>query len=134
MIYIMILSTTTIKNHYFYCVKCNFDLVFDNNFFICIKSDLYTNKTICYWKIFLIHAIQEFINQGYKFSHISNMNNTTINIKMNMTYEHYISQPVSMCERKINMNIARTLQLINSFDRNKNHPLIGKYSHIPFNN
>ena len=83
---------------------------------------------------FLKHAIQDFIDQGYKFCHISNMNNITINIKMNMTYGYYINQPMSMCERKINMNIARNPHLINSLDRNKNHPLIRKCLHIPFNN
>ena len=38
-----------------------------------------------------------------------------------------------MLERRINMIIAKSPQLINSLDRNKNHPLIRKYSHIPFN-
>ena len=124
-----------INNHnekdFFYYVQCKFNLVFDNNFLPCIESDLYTNKTIFYWKIFLIHAIQDFINQGYKLSHTSNMNNITIKIKMNMIYEYYINQPMSMCERKINMHIARNPHLRNSLDRNKNHPLIRKYSHIP---
>ena len=36
------------KKYYFYYVKCNFSLVFDNNFSPCIESDIYTNKTICY--------------------------------------------------------------------------------------
>ena len=93
------------KKYYFYNVKCNFNFIFDNIFLPCIESDLYTNKTICYWKKYLIHAIQDFINQGYKFSLNSNMNIITINIKMNMTYEYYINQPMSMCERKINMHM-----------------------------
>ena len=59
--------------------------MFDNNFYPCIESDLYTNKAICHWKNFLINAIQDFINQGYKFSHISIMNIITTNIKRNMT-------------------------------------------------
>ena len=54
--------------------------------------------------------------------------------KRNMTYEHYLNQPMHMCEKKMNMNIARNPQLINSLDRNKNRLLIIKYSHIPFNN
>ena len=58
----------------------------------------------------------------------------TINIKMNKTYEQYINQPMSMCERKIIMNIARNPELINSLDGNKTHSLIRKYSHIPFKN
>ena len=40
----------------------------------------------------------------------------TINIvsdRFNMTYEHYINQPMSMCERKINRNNARNPHLIN---------------------
>ena len=41
-----------------------------------------------------------------------------------MKYENYINQPMSICERKINMNIAKDPQLINSLDRHKNHPLI----------
>ena len=59
----------------------------------------------------------------------------TINIisdKCDMTYEYYINRPMSMCERKININIARNPHLIKILDRNKNHPLIRKYLHIPF--
>ena len=41
---------------------------------------------------------------------------------------------MSMCERKINLNIAKNPELINLSDRNKNHPLIRKNSHIPLNN
>ena len=52
------------KKYYFYSVKCNFNLVFDNNFYPCIESNLYTNTTICYWKKILIHAMQDFIKQG----------------------------------------------------------------------
>ena len=58
----------------------------------------------------------------------------TINIfsnRCNMTYEHDINQPMSMCERNINITIARNPLLINSIDRNKNHPLIRKFLHIP---
>ena len=64
------------------------------------------------------------------------INQMTINIisdRCNMTYEHYINEPMHMCERKINLKVARNPQLINSLDRNKNHPLIRKFSHIPFN-
>ena len=38
---------------------------------------------------------------------------------------------MSMLERRINFIIARNPQLINYLNRNKNHPLIRKYSHIP---
>ena len=57
-----------------------------------------------------------------------------MNYKCNTTYENYMNNPMSMCEGKINLIIAKNLQLINSSDRNENHPLFRKYSHIPFNN
>ena len=58
----------------------------------------------------------------------------TISCRCNMSYKYYINQPMSMLERRINMIIAKNPQLINLFNRNKNHPLLRKYSHIPFNN
>ena len=44
-----------------------------------------------------------------------------------------MKNPMSMCERKINLNIAKNPQMIKSLDRNKNHSLIRKYSNIPHN-
>ena len=57
-----------------------------------------------------------------------------ISDRCNLAYKHYINQPMSMCERKLIIIIARNPHLINLLDRNKNHPAIRKYSHIPFNN
>ena len=54
----------------------------------------------------------------------------TINIisdRCDKTYENYINQPMSMCEGKKNLSIAKNPLLIDSLDRNKNHPLIRKY-------
>ena len=55
----------------------------------------------------------------------------TINDRCNMTYKYYKNTAMSMIERRINIIIAKNPELINSLDRNKNHPLIRKYSHIP---
>ena len=55
----------------------------------------------------------------------------TISDKCNITYEQYLNQPMSLYERKINMIVAKNPQLIKLLDRNKYHPLITKYSHIP---
>ena len=74
------------------------------------------------------------MSRGYKFCKINEMIIQTISDRRDMTYKYYINQPMSMCERKINMNIAKNPHLINSLDRNKNHPLIRKYLHIPFKN
>ena len=51
-----------------------------------------------------------------------------------MTYKYYLNQPMSALERRLCLDIARNPHLINSLNRNVNHPLIRKYSHIPFNN
>ena len=54
----------------------------------------------------------------------------TISCMCNMNYRYYINQPMSMLERRIKFIIARNPELINCLNRNKNHPLIRKYSHI----
>ena len=39
---------------------------------------------------------------------------------------------MQMIERRINMNIAKNPQLINSLSRGNDHPLVRKCIHIPF--
>ena len=51
-----------------------------------------------------------------------------------MTYKCYFNNPMHMAERRLNIIIARNPHLINALNRRVSHPLIGKYSHIPFNN
>ena len=48
----------------------------------------------------------------------------------NITYKYYLLNPMSMLERRINYIIATNPELIKCLDRNRNHPLITKYSHI----
>ena len=43
-----------------------------------------------------------------------------------------MTQSMSAVERRTNMIIAKNPQLIKCLNRNKNHPVIRKYSHIPF--
>ena len=73
-------------------------------------------------------------SKGYIFHKINQMTINIISARCNITYEIFINNPMPMVERRINFIIAKNAQLINSLDRNKNHPLIRKYSHIPFNN
>ena len=51
-----------------------------------------------------------------------------------MTYEQCNNQPMQAIEIKLNMIIPKNSQLMNSLDRNKNHPLTRKYFYIPFIN
>ena len=58
----------------------------------------------------------------------------TISDRCNMTYKHYMNQPMQPVELRINMAVATNPELINSLDRNKTHPLIRKFSNSPFHN
>ena len=54
----------------------------------------------------------------------------TISCLSNMTYKYYLNNPMPMIERRINYIITRNPKLIKTLNRNKNHPLIRKYSYI----
>ena len=56
----------------------------------------------------------------------------TISDSRDMSYQHYIDSPMPMIERKMKLMIVKNPQLINLFNHKRNHPLIRKYSHIPF--
>ena len=79
---------------------------------------------------YLIHRIEDFIENGYEFSHIDEMNTITVDCKMYMTYDNSIKHPTHAIEFKINMIIAKSPHPINSLNRSLIHPLIRKYSHI----
>ena len=121
------------KKFYFSLVRCEFVLEFDNNFTINIQTHYcYNMDDITKIKSYLFSSIDCFKSRGYKNYNINQMSIKTINNRCNMTYENYMNFTMSMLERRINMIIAKNPQLINLFNRNKNHPLIRKYSHIPF--
>ena len=48
--------------------------------------------------------------------------------------EYYIKQPMQILELNLKMIINNNPHLINVLDRSINHPLIRKYSNIPFMN
>ena len=105
---------------------------FDNNYTAKIEINYHYNTDYINIKNYLLFYIDSCESGGFKFNNIIHMNINTISCKCNMSYKHYINQPMPAVERRINMIIAKNPQLINSLDRNKNHPLIRKYSHIPF--
>ena len=105
--------TTHINYFNFYLVNCEFVIEFDNNFTEKIETNyLYnTNHIITKVKGFLFYWIACFRTRGYQFYNISQINNKTISDRCNMTYEHYMNQPMHMCERQKNMNIAKNTEL-----------------------
>ena len=60
------------------------------------------------------------------FYNINQLTIKTIIDRCNMTYKHYMNQPMQSVELGINMVVARNPELINSLDRNENHPLVRK--------
>ena len=126
--------STNNKKFNIYYIYCEFNIQFDNNFTTGFKTNYVHNKEIEKISQCLLYSIEYFASKGYNFHNIYQMSINTISCRCNMTYEHYMNQPMQSVERRINMVIAKKLQLIILYDRYKNHPLIGKYSHIPFNN
>ena len=57
------------------------------------------------------------------------MNITFISDLKNLTYEHYLNQPKSMLEWKLNAILAKNPELI-KIPGNSSHPLIRKYQPI----
>ena len=81
-------------------------------------------------KKYLLNRIESFIEKGYIFFHIDEMNILTIDSKMYMTYDIYIKHPIQAIELKLNMIFAKNPHLIKSLNRYHIHPLIRKYSYI----
>ena len=114
----------------FYYIDFEFEILFENNYTANIEINYHYNTDYINIKSYLLFYIDSCEINGYKFDNINHMTIKTITCKCNMSYKHYINQPMSMLERRINMIIAKNPRLINALDRTKNHPLIRKYSHI----
>ena len=120
------------KKYDFYYIDCEFGIQFDNNYTANIEINYHYNTDYNNIKSYLLFYIDSCESGGYKFRNINHMIINTIACMCNMTYKNYINHPTSMLERRINMIIARNPSLINKLNRNKNHPLIRKYSHISY--
>ena len=122
------------KNFDFYSIKCEFAMEFDNNFIANKKTNYFYNTDIININKYLLYDIDSFRSSGHKFYNIIQKTVNIITDRYNLTYELYMNQTMSVCERKVFLNIAKNPQLINLLKRTKNHPLTRKYSHTPFNN
>ena len=116
------------KKYDYYLLKCAFKLIFfDNQHFLYIMSDLFTNRTMCSWYRFLEILTIDFKHEGYNFNHIAEMNIITIVNKRDMSYDFYIKHNMCALEWKLNDMINRDKTVINKFDRNWRRPLNRKY-------
>ena len=60
------------------------------------------------------------------------MCNTSVTYIRYMIFESYNKRPMQMNELKLRMINDQNPYLMNAFNRNVNHTLNRKYSHIPF--
>ena len=44
-------------------------------------------------------------------------------------YDHYIKQPKSMCENRLNQTLAKIPPVIKCLNRHSNRPIFRKYTH-----
>ena len=92
--------TNLYKKYYLYLNKCDFKLVFNNDFSLLIETDFYHKTTMINLKRYLLFRIEDFIDKGYIFSHIDKTNVSTVFAKKYMTYDIYIKQPMQAIEIK----------------------------------
>ena len=116
----------------FYYINCQFVIQFKNNIFATIQINNHLNTDYINIKSYLLFYIDCCENGYFIFDNIFNMEINTISCRCNKIYKYYLNNLMSMLERRINFIISRNPYLINCLNRNKNHPLIRKCSHIPF--
>ena len=99
--------TTHYKKFDFYYIDCEFGIQFDNNYTANIEIHYHYNTDYVNIKNYLLFFIDSCESGGFKFNNIIYMNINTISCKCNMSYKHYITQPMPAVERRINMIIAK---------------------------
>ena len=107
---------------------------FGTNSIANIKSNYFYNTDIIKKNRYLLCDFDCFKSRRHRFYNINQNTTNTISDRCNMANEQYINQSMSLCERKRSINIARNPFFIDLLDCNKNHPLIRKFLHLPFNN
>ena len=123
------------KKIWFLSYKYNLKLVSNNpQYVVNIETSLHTSRITLSLRYLLNDAINVINNQGYTFNRIDECNIITIADKMVMTYDFYIKHNMCAFEWKFNASINKNKNLINKLDRSKYHPLIRRFSNIPFTN
>ena len=108
------------KKFVFYFIFCKFKIQLNNKSTRDLKTDCVHNIEIEKISQCLLYCI-EYINQ---------MTINTVSDRCNMTYEYYFQPPMFPLETKLNIIIAKNLQLLY---QNMKHLLIRKFYHISFN-
>ena len=98
--------TNHVEKFVLYLFKSDFKLVF-NNFAPHIKTHFNHNTTINKLKRYRLYWIEFFIKRGHKYFLIDEMNITTINDKMNKTYEQFIKQPMQAVDLRLKYEFCK---------------------------
>ena len=103
----------------FFYIDCQFEIRFIDNVFAKIEINQQFNTDYINIKNYLLFYINSCEYGNFIFDNIIKMEISMISCRCNMTYKYYMNNSMSMLERRINMIIAKNLQLINSLNRNK---------------
>ena len=107
-----------------YSIKCDFYLVFSNDFEIHIETqNVHNMDDLTKLKTQLLAWIEHLKFEGYSFCHKNEMIIKTITDKHWMTYITFMQKPMPMVERRFNCVFHKCPYLIRALHRNK-------YSHI----
>ena len=114
----------------FYFIKCIFEIQFN----IIIIANIEINNHYSSDYINIENYLSLYLNScqkaGYKISNITHMIINITSCRCNIKYNRYVDKPMSMLERRMNYIISKNPSL----KKDTNHPLLRKYSYIPFNN
>ena len=98
------------RNYYFYLMKRDFKLVFnDNQCCPKVTSELYIIKKMCLWNKFFDNVSNDFKDKGYNFNNKAEMNIIAFVNKFDMSYDFSIKHNFSALERRVNAMIKKKL-------------------------
>ena len=104
------------KRFVLYKIKCKWNLVFNNNISNDAKSKLIYRISVLRHNLEKHKKINYYRRQELEFSLISEKNITFITSLDFMTYKHHMKQPMPMLERRINRNLYRNKEPIETLD------------------
>ena len=107
-----------------YFSKGQFKLDFNNHDCKYLMTDMIHNATNVSWSNYLRDVISNLKEEGYDFSHITEMDTITLAHKRDMTYDHYLKHNISAFEWKLHAMINKDKNLIKKFQKNWRHPKI----------
>ena len=111
------------KKFDFYYINCEFQIETGDRL-LNIEINFHHNTDYINLKSYLYFYTESHRIKNFK---INNMIINTISCLCNMTYKYYLTNPMSMLERRMNYIIIKNPKLINCLTlKNKSHPLIRK--------